>query len=51
MSSKINKYISAFDGICKRLEKDKYMVVLRKKSMAQMIEQDKFDLSRGCEDR
>ena len=40
---KINKYISSFDGICKRLEKDKYMVVLRKKSM-EMIEQDKFDL-------
>lgn len=40
---KINKYISSFDGICKKLEKDKYMVVLRKKSM-QMICENKFDL-------
>ena len=40
---KINKYISSYDGICKRLEKDKYMVVLRKKSM-EMIEQNRFDL-------
>lgn len=40
---KINKYISSFDGICKKLEKDKYMVVLRKKSM-QMICENKFEL-------
>lgn len=28
---KVNKYISAQDGICKKLEKDKYLVIMRKK--------------------
>lgn len=40
---KINKYISAQDGIVKRLEKDKYLVVLRKKSV-QQLKEVKFDL-------
>lgn len=40
---KINKYISALDGICKKLEKDKYMVVLRKKALSQLKE-NKFDI-------
>lgn len=40
---KVNKYISAIDGICKKLEKDKYLVVLRKKAVAQLGE-NKFDL-------
>lgn len=40
---KINKYISALDGIVKRLEKDKYLIVLRKKSVQQLKEQ-RFDL-------
>lgn len=35
---KINKYVSGFDGICKKLEKDKYLVILRKKAVAQMGE-------------
>ncbi|MCM1537826.1 MAG: DHH family phosphoesterase [bacterium] len=40
---KINKYISAIDGIVKKLEKDKYLIVLRKKSVQQLKEQ-RFDL-------
>ncbi len=40
---KINKYISAFDGIVKKLEKDKYLVVMRKKSVAQ-LQETRFDL-------
>lgn len=40
---KINKYISAIDGICKRLEKDKYLIILRKKAVAQ-LQQSRFDL-------
>lgn len=40
---KINKYITAVDGICKKLEKDKYMIVLRKKAMTALAE-SKFDI-------
>jgi len=40
---KVNKYISAFDGICKKLEKDKYLVILRKKAIAQ-LQESRFDL-------
>ncbi len=40
---KINKYMSALDGITKRIEKDKYMVILRKSCIAQLKE-NKFDL-------
>ena len=40
---KINKYVSALDGICKKLEKDKYMIVLRKKSIA-VLKENKFDI-------
>ena len=40
---KVNKYISALDGICKKIEKDKYMIVMRKKSIEQLRE-NKFDL-------
>ena len=40
---KINKYISALDGICKKLEKDKYMVVLRKKAL-ETLRENKFDI-------
>ena len=40
---KINKYISGLDGICRKTEKDKYLVILRKKAIAEM--QDKhFEL-------
>ena len=40
---KINKYISAIDGISKKLEKDKYLVIMRKKACAQLRE-TRFDL-------
>ena len=40
---KVNKYIAALDGICKKIEKDKYMVILRKKSVA-LLRENKFDL-------
>ena len=40
---KINKYIAALDGICKKTEKDKYMIVLRKKA-TQVFRESKFDL-------
>lgn len=40
---KINKYISAIDGIVKKMEKDKYLIILRKKS-AQQLREMRFDL-------
>ena len=40
---KVNKYISAQDGICKKLEKDKYLVILRKRALAQ-LQETRFDL-------
>lgn len=40
---KVNKYISALDGISKKLEKDKYLVILRKKAITQLKE-NRFDL-------
>ena len=40
---KIDKYISAYDGIVKRMEKDKFFVVLRKESVRQLRDL-KFDL-------
>ena len=40
---KVNKYIGAVDGIAKKLEKDKYLVIIRKKSVVQLRE-SKFDL-------
>ncbi len=40
---KVNKYISALDGIVKKLEKDKYLVIMRKKSVAQ-LQESRFDL-------
>lgn len=40
---KVNKYVSALDGICKKLEKDKYMVILRKKA-TELLRENKFDL-------
>jgi c-di-AMP phosphodiesterase-like protein len=40
---KVNKYISAMDGICKKLEKDKYLVVMRKKAIAQ-LQESRFEL-------
>ncbi len=40
---KVNKYIASVDGICEKIENDKYFVVLRKKSL-QQIRDNHFDL-------
>ncbi|MBE5883738.1 MAG: DHH family phosphoesterase [Lachnospiraceae bacterium] len=40
---KVNKYISAIDGISKKLEKDKYLIILRKKAVSQ-LQETRFDL-------
>ena len=40
---KINKYISSLDGISKKLEKDKYLIILRKKAITQ-LQESRFDL-------
>ena len=40
---KVNKYISALDGISKKLEKDKYLVILRKQAIAR-LQEARFDL-------
>lgn len=40
---KVNKYISALDGICKKIEKDKYMIILRKKA-TELLRASKFDI-------
>ncbi len=40
---KVNKYIASIDGIIKKTEKDKYLVVLRKKSLRQ-LQEVRFDL-------
>lgn len=40
---KVNKYIAALDGISKKTEKDKYLVIMRKKSLLQ-LEESRFDL-------
>lgn len=40
---KVNKYIAAVDGICKKMEKDKYLVIMRKKA-ASYLQEKRFDL-------
>ena len=40
---KVNKYIASMDGIAKKMEKDKYLIILRKESVLQ-LEESKFDL-------
>ncbi len=40
---KINKYLQSMDAIVKRLEKDKYVVIFKKKFLAQ-LEADRFEL-------
>ena len=31
---KVNKYIAGLDGICKKIEKDKFLIIMRKKAIA-----------------
>ncbi len=40
---KINKYVASVDGIVRKLEKDKYLLILRKKAVTQLRE-TKFDI-------
>ncbi len=40
---KVNKYIAAMDGICKKLEKDKYLVIMRKEA-ATHLQESRFDI-------
>ena len=40
---KVTQYFASIDGICSKLEKDKYLVVMRKKSLRQ-LEENHFDL-------
>lgn len=40
---KINKYMSSIDGIVKKIEKDKYLLILRKKAVRQ-LQETRFDL-------
>ncbi len=40
---KINKYIATLDGISKKIEKDKYLIILRKRSVAE-LQINKFDI-------
>ena len=40
---KVNKYISALDGICRKMEKDKYLVIMKKKSVS-LLQENRFDL-------
>lgn len=40
---KVNKYIAALDGICKKLEKDKYLVIMRKEA-ATHLQENRFDI-------
>ncbi len=40
---KVNKYIASMDGICKKLEKDKYFVIMRKEAALQ-LQENRFDL-------
>ena len=40
---KVNKYIAALDGICKKIEKDKYLIIMRKRAAA-LLQENRFDL-------
>lgn len=40
---KVNKYIAALDGICRKMEKDKYLVIMKKKSVS-LLQENRFDL-------
>ena len=40
---KVNRYIAALDGICKKLEKDKYLVIMRKEA-ATHLQESRFDI-------
>lgn len=43
---KINKYFSAMEGLVKKLEKDKYLVIMNQKSL-DALEEDRFSILEG----
>lgn len=43
---KINKYIASIDGIVKKLEKDKFLIILRKKALKGLMD-SKFEILEG----
>lgn len=43
LDRKVNKYVASVDGICKKLEKDKFLVILRKKAAIQ-LQEEHFEL-------
>lgn len=40
---KINKYIATYDGIAKKIEKDKFLIILRKKAV-ESLKENRFDI-------
>ena len=40
---KVNKYVSSCDGICSKIEKDKYLIILRKKAL-RTLQEERFEL-------
>lgn len=40
---KINKYIATYDGIAKKIEKDKFLIILRKKAV-EALKENRFDI-------
>ena len=40
---KLNKYFASYDGIVKRMEKDKFFLILRKQSL-KLLKENRFDL-------
>ncbi|MCR4691634.1 MAG: DHH family phosphoesterase [Lachnospiraceae bacterium] len=40
---KLNKYFASYDGVVKKLEKDKFFVILRKQSLRQ-LQENRFDV-------
>ncbi|MDO4283693.1 MAG: DHH family phosphoesterase [Eubacteriales bacterium] len=40
---KVNRYISGCDGICSKIEKDKYLIILRKKSL-RLLQEEWFEV-------
>ncbi|MBR1860952.1 MAG: DHH family phosphoesterase [Lachnospiraceae bacterium] len=40
---KVNKYVSSIDGICRKMEKDKFLVILRKKAVT-TLQESHFEL-------
>ncbi|MBQ3898717.1 MAG: DHH family phosphoesterase [Lachnospiraceae bacterium] len=40
---KVNKYVASIDGICRKMEKDKFLIILRKKAVT-LLQESHFEL-------